>query len=207
MSPAGAPVIRDLGRTDYGATWEAMRAFTAARAPDTRDELWITSHPPVYTVGVAGRASHLPRVDNGIPVVQSDRGGQITYHGPGQVVIYVLMDLRRRGLTVRPLVRLLEAAVADCLDAHGIEANGDTEAPGVYVDGAKIAALGLRIRGGCSYHGLAFNVDPDLRPFLAIDPCGHPGLTVTSARQLGLHTDTGHWAAALTARIESRLQG
>ena len=184
-----------------------MRAFTVARAPDTSDELWITAHAPVYTVGVAGRARHLPRADNGIPVVQSDRGGQITYHGPGQVVIYVLVDLRRRGLTVRPLVRLLEAAVTDCLDAHGIAANGDAEAPGVYVDGAKIAALGLRIRGGCSYHGLAFNVDPDLHPFLAIDPCGHPGLTVTSAAQLGLHTDTGHWAAALTARIESRLQG
>lgn len=206
MSTAGAPVIRDLGRTDYAATWDAMRAFTAARTSDTRDELWITSHAPVYTVGVAGRARHLPRVDNGIPVVQSDRGGQITYHGPGQVVIYVLLDLRRRALTVRPLVRLLEAAVTDCLDLHGVAANGDTEAPGVYVDGAKIAALGLRIRSGCSYHGLAFNVDPDLGPFLAIDPCGHPGMAVTSAAALGLDTDSDRWAASLTARIERRLQ-
>lgn len=205
MNAARAPVIRDLGRTDYAATWEAMRAFTAGRTPDTGDELWITSHAPVYTVGVAGRARHLPRVDNGIPVVQSDRGGQITYHGPGQVLVYVLLDLRRHGLTVRPLVRLLEAAITDSLDARGIAANGDAAAPGVYVDGAKIAALGLRIRSGCSYHGLAFNVDPDLSAFQAIDPCGYPGLAVTSAARLGLDTDTDRWAAALTDGIARRL--
>ncbi len=207
MSPVAAPVVCRLGPTDYAAAWEAMRAFTTARTPATADELWITSHAPVYTVGVAGRADHFPRLDNGIPVVRSDRGGQITYHGPGQVLVYVLVDLRRRGLTVRPLVRLLEAAVGDCLREQGVDAAGDVDAPGVYVDGAKIAALGLRIRGGCSYHGLAFNVNPDLRPFLAIDPCGYPGLAVTSAAQLGLDTDNDRWAAALTGRIERRLQG
>lgn len=178
--------VRQLGRTDYLPTWRAMQEFTAQRAADTADELWLSEHPPVYTLGVAGRAAHLPRVANGIPVIKVDRGGQITYHGPGQIVLYVLLDLRRRGLPVRPLVRLMEDAVIDLLAAYGVAAAGSLEAPGVYVNGAKVAALGLRIRDGRSYHGLAFNVDMDLSPFHVIDPCGYSGLAVTQARDLGI---------------------
>lgn len=163
-----------------------MRAFTTARTADTRDELWLCEHPPVYTLGVATRAEHLPRDDNGIPVVKIDRGGQITYHGPGQVVAYLLADLRRLGFGVRVLVRRLETAVIRLLDHYGIAAQGRPEAPGVYVGGAKIAALGLRIRNGCCYHGLALNVDMDLAPYLAIDPCGYAGLRVTDLRALGV---------------------
>ena len=178
--------VRKLGRTDYGTTWRAMQDFTAQRAAGSPDELWLTEHPPVYTLGVAGRAAHLPRVANGIPVVKTDRGGQITYHGPGQVVIYTLLDLRRRGLAVRPLVRLMENAVVALLAEYGVAAAGRLEAPGVYVNGAKVAALGLRIRDGRCYHGLAFNVDMDLSPFHVIDPCGYSGLAVTQARDLGI---------------------
>jgi lipoyl(octanoyl) transferase len=179
-------LVRRLGRVEYEPTWRAMQDFTARRAAATPDELWLLEHPPVYTLGVAGRASHLPRAENGIPVVKTDRGGQITYHGPGQVVLYLLLDLRRRGLAVRPLVRLMENAVIDLLAAHGIAAAGGPEAPGVYVNGAKVAALGLRIRDGCCYHGLALNVDLDLAPFRVIDPCGYSGLAVTQARDLGI---------------------
>jgi len=181
--------VRRLGRVDYEPTWRAMQEFTATRTAATADELWLLEHPPVYTLGVAGRAAHLPRVANGIPVIKVDRGGQITYHGPGQIVLYTLLDMRRRGLTVRPLVRRMERAVIDLLAAYGIAAEGRAEAPGVYVNGAKIAALGLRIKNGCCYHGLAFNADMDLSPFHAIDPCGYSGLAVTRARDLGV-TDT-----------------
>jgi lipoyl(octanoyl) transferase len=183
-----APDVRvlRLGRAEYVPTWRAMQAFTTQRGADSADELWLLEHPPVYTLGVAGRTGHLPRVANGIPVVRTDRGGQITYHGPGQVVLYLLLDLRRRGLSVRPLVRIMEQAVIDLLAAYGVAAAGRHEAPGVYVDGAKIAALGLRIRNNCCYHGLAFNVDMDLSPFHAIDPCGYSGLAVTQARDLGM---------------------
>jgi len=178
--------VRKLGRVEYEPTWRAMQEFTAQRGAHSADELWLLEHPPVYTLGVAGRAEHLPRVANGIPVVNTDRGGQITYHGPGQVVLYLLLDLRRRGLSVRPLVRIMEQAVIDLLAAYGTAATGRNEAPGVYVNGAKIAALGLRIRNNCCYHGIAFNVDMDLSPFHAIDPCGYPGLAVTQARDLGV---------------------
>jgi len=184
--PAPEVHVRSLGLVEYGLAWRAMRKFTAARAADAADEIWLLEHPPVYTLGVAGRAEHLPRVANGIPVVRTDRGGQITYHGPGQVVLYTLLDLRRRGLAVRPLVRLLERSVIDLLADFGIAAAARVEAPGVYVAGAKIAALGLRIRDGCCYHGLAFNADMDLTPFRAIDPCGYSGLAVTQARDLGI---------------------
>lgn len=187
--PAPEVRLRHLGRVGYEPTWRAMQKFTSERAADAADEIWLLEHPPVYTLGVAGRAEHLPRVANGIPVVRTDRGGQITYHGPGQVVVYTLLDLGRRGLTVRPLVRLLELSVIDLLAAYGVAAAGRVEAPGVYVNGAKIAALGLRIRDGCCYHGLALNVDMDLAPFHAIDPCGYSGLAVTQARSLGI-TDT-----------------
>jgi len=178
--------VRRLGRAKYEPTWRAMQAFTTQRGADSADELWLLEHPPVYTLGVAGRTEHLPRIANGIPVVRTDRGGQITYHGPGQVVLYLLLDLRRRGLSVRPLVRIMEQAVIDLLAAYGVAAAGRHEAPGVYVDGAKIAALGLRIRNNCCYHGLAFNVDMDFSPFHAIDPCGYSGLAVTQARDLGM---------------------
>ena len=184
--PAPEVHVRSLGLVEYGLAWRAMRKFTAARAADAADEIWLLEHPPVYTLGVAGRAEHQPRVANGIPVVRTDRGGQITYHGPGQIMLYTLLDLRRRGLAVRPLVRLLERSVIDLLADFGIAAAARVEAPGVYVDGAKIAALGLRIRDGCCYHGLAFNADMDLTPFRAIDPCGYSGLAVTQAHALGI---------------------
>jgi lipoyl(octanoyl) transferase len=178
--------VRRLGRVQFEPAWRAMQEFTAQRSADSPDELWLLEHPPVYTLGVAGRAEHLPRVANGIPVVKTDRGGQITYHGPGQIVLYLLLDLRRRGLSVRPLVRIMEQATIGLLAAYGVDAAGCNEAPGVYVNGAKIAALGLRIRNNCCYHGIAFNVDMDLSPFHAIDPCGYPGLAVTQARDLGV---------------------
>ena len=178
--------IRSLGLIDYEPTWRAMQDFTAGRDAATPDELWVLQHPPVYTLGVAGKSEHLPRVENGIPVVRSDRGGQITYHGPGQLIVYLLLDMRRRGLSLRPLVRMMGQAVIDSLAAYGVAALGRDAAPGVYVGNAKIAALGLRIRNGCCYHGLALNVDMDLSPFDAINPCGYPGLEVTQTRDLGI---------------------
>jgi lipoyl(octanoyl) transferase len=178
--------IKRLGLRDYEPVWREMQAFTTARDADTPDELWRVEHPPVYTQGLAGKPEHLPRVDNGIPVVKTDRGGQITFHGPGQVVIYTLLDLRRRGRGVRLLVRELEGAVIKLLAAYGVDAEGREDAPGVYVAGAKIAALGLRVRDGCCYHGLSLNVDMDLSPFDAINPCGYPGLQVTQTRALGI---------------------
>jgi lipoyl(octanoyl) transferase len=178
--------VRRLGLVAYEQTWEAMKAFTATRTPATADEVWLLEHQPIYTYGVAGRSEHLPRTDCGIPVLKVDRGGQVTYHGPGQLVAYVLVDLRRYGLAVRGLVRALEQAVIDLGLDFGISALRREDAPGVYVDGAKIAALGLRIRRGCSYHGLSLNVNMDLAPFRAIDPCGHAGLDVTQLRDLGV---------------------
>jgi lipoyl(octanoyl) transferase len=197
--------VRELGRVEYEPTWRAMQSFSLARAADTADELWLLEHPPVYTLGVAGRAEHLPRVDNGIPVVKTDRGGQVTYHGPGQIVAYLLLDLRRRGLSIRPLVRMMERSVIDLLASYGVAAVGRSEAPGVYVDGAKIAALGLRVRNGCCYHGLAFNVDMDLAPFRSIDPCGYPGLAVTQARDLGIRDTMEDLGRKLTGHLERML--
>lgn len=205
MKREAVTIVRTLGVTEYEGTWRAMQDFTRARDAGTPDELWITEHPPVYTVGVAGRPQHLPRLDNGIPVVHTDRGGQITYHGPGQVMLYALLDLRRRDLTVRSLVRLLEHAVIDLLGTEGIMAAGDTARPGVYVNGAKIAALGLRVRNGCCYHGLAFNVDSDPAAFEAIDPCGYPGLAVTSARKLGIMAPLPSIGEALAEHLRRRL--
>lgn len=180
------PVIRRPGLVPYAPTLERMREFTLARNDATRDELWLLEHPPVYTAGIAGKTEHWPRVDNGIPVLRIDRGGQITYHGPGQLVVYLLLDLRRRNLSVRPLVRRMEQAVIALLESYGIAAHGRPEAPGVYVGDAKVAALGLRVRNGCCYHGLALNVDVDLAPFRAINPCGYPGLEVTRTADLGI---------------------
>jgi lipoyl(octanoyl) transferase len=174
--------VRTLGVTDYATTWRAMQAFTQARTAATGDEIWLTEHPPVYTLGLAGRLEHLRR-RNGIPTLKVDRGGQVTYHGPGQLVAYLLIDLRRHRLGVRDMVRRIEGAVVEWLDALGISAYGKAAAPGVYVlrNGveAKIAALGLKVRNGCTYHGLAVNIAMDLAPFADIDPCGFPGLAVT----------------------------
>lgn len=183
---APEPLVRQLGLVEYEPTWRAMQALTARRDARTYDEIWILQHPPVYTLGVAGKAEHLPRTDNGIPVIRIDRGGQITYHGPGQLVAYLLLDMRRLGLSVRPLVRRMEQAVIDLLAEHGVSGERRADAPGVYVGAAKIAALGLRIRNGCCYHGIALNVDMDLAPFHAINPCGYPGLAVTQMRDLGI---------------------
>ena len=174
--------LRNLGLADYAATAQAMRAFTARRAPETPDEIWLCEHPPVYTLGVGADASHGPRAANGIPVLRCERGGEITYHGPGQAVLYTLVDLARRGLKVKRFVWLLEEAVIELLGGRGERKAG---APGVYVGGAKVAALGLRVSRGRAYHGLALNVDMDLAPFAAIDPCGFPGLAVTQLRDLG----------------------
>ena len=195
------PLLKALGTIDYEPAWRAMQAFTAARTEATRDELWLVEHPPVYTLGLAGRAAHLPRSRDDVPVVRVDRGGQITYHGPGQAVAYVLLDMKRRGLAVRPLVRLLEGAVIDLLHEYGISARGRAEAPGVYVGEAKIAALGLRITRGCCYHGLALNVDMDLSSFHAIDPCGYPGLAVTQLRDLGVTDAPARVAQRLGAHL------
>jgi lipoyl(octanoyl) transferase len=178
--------IRRLGLRDYEPVWREMQSFTAARSADTADELWSVEHPPVYTLGVAAKPEHLPRVDNGIPLIKTDRGGQITYHSPGQVVIYTLLDLRRRNLGVRALVRKLERAVIELLQDYRVDASGREDAPGVYVNGAKIAALGLRVRNGCCYHGLSLNVDMDLSPFRVINPCGYPELDVTQLRNFGI---------------------
>tara|TARA_R110001599_G_scaffold64147_20_gene180374 strand:- start:19595 stop:20245 length:651 start_codon:yes stop_codon:yes gene_type:complete len=170
------------GRADYLATLQAMKTFTDNRDADTPDELWLLQHPRVFTQGQAGKAEHV-LAPGDIPVIQVDRGGQVTYHGPGQWVLYLLVDLRRRGLGVRQLVTLIENSIVQVLADYGIHAAPRADAPGVYVDGDKIASLGLRVRRGCSYHGLALNVDLDLEPFLRINPCGHEGLRVTSMAQ------------------------
>lgn len=174
-----------LGRQEYQPVFDAMRAFTEARDADTLDELWQVEHPPVFTQGLAGKAEHLIAPGD-IPVIQVDRGGQVTYHGPGQVVIYCLLDVRRLGLSVRGLVTALEQSVVEMLAAHNVTAYARSNAPGVYVEGAKVASLGLRIRQGRSYHGLSLNVDMDLEPFSRINPCGYPGLRVTQLRDLGI---------------------
>lgn len=177
MTASRSLVIRQLGVCDYEPIWRAMQAFTAARDEQAADELWVLSHPAVYTQGQAGKAEHLIAPGN-IPVIQIDRGGQVTFHGPGQLVIYLLIDVRRAGLGVRDLVSLIERAIIDTLSAVKITATLKPGAPGVYVGAAKIAALGLRIRRGCSYHGLSLNVAMDLEPFSRINPCGYQGLEV-----------------------------
>jgi len=176
--------LKSLGNRDYRETWEAMREFTDTRDADTADEIWLVEHPPVYTLGRNGDPAHILNAAH-IPVVESDRGGQVTYHGPGQLIVYTLFDLNRLGIGVRGLVTGLENAVIGTLSQYGIKAEARRDAPGVYVDGKKIASLGLRIRKGCSYHGLSLNVDMDLSPFAAINPCGYPGLEVTRLADLG----------------------
>ena len=204
---AGCPalVTRHLGLVAYDRAYGDMRRFTVSRTAATPDELWLLEHPAVYTLGQAGKSEHLLRATP-IPVQRVDRGGQITYHGPGQVVAYPLLDLRRRGLAVRRLVGLLEQAVIDLLAAHRIVGERRPGAPGVYVAGAKIAALGLRVRTGCSYHGVALNVAMDLAPFRDIDPCGYPGLAVTQLADLGVTVSPADAATGLGAQIERLLR-
>ena len=179
-------LVRQLGAAEYQPTLEAMREFTARRGADTADELWLLEHPPVYTLGLAADAAHGPKpggTGGTIPVVQVERGGEITYHGPGQVVLYTLVDLARRGIKVKQFVAMLEQSVIELL---GECAERKPGAPGIYVGGAKVAALGIRVSRGCAFHGLALNVDMDLAPFSAINPCGYPGLQVTQTRDLGI---------------------
>ena len=196
-----APIrVRRLGTSDYIETWDAMKAFTAGRDAATADELWLTQHPPVFTQGLNGRAEHL-LAPGDIPVIQIDRGGQVTYHGPGQLVLYCLLDLPRLGLGVKGLVGAIERAIVEWLAGYGIAARTRSGAPGVYVGEAKIAALGLRVRKGCCYHGLSLNVGMDLEPFGRINPCGYAGLAVTQLRDLGVELAVERAGAELASQL------
>ncbi len=175
--------VREFGLVEYPLAWQAMQRFTNERTPSTDDEIWLLQHAPVFTQGQAGKAEHL-LVPGDIPVVQADRGGQVTYHGPGQLVCYLMLDIRRLGFGVRELVSRIEQSLIDLLASYDVQAQAKPDAPGVYVDGAKIASLGLRIRNGCSFHGLALNVDMDLEPFGRINPCGYAGMTMTQLADL-----------------------
>ena len=199
------PLVRDLGFLPLEGVWREMQAFTAARTKTTRDEVWFVEHPPVYTLGMRADTKHL-LAPGDIPVVKIDRGGQVTYHGPGQVVAYVLLDLERRALTPRALVQALENAVIDTVAGYGIEARARRDAPGVYVDGAKLAAIGLRVKRHCSYHGLALNVAMDLAPFRGINPCGYAGLEVTDLATLCGIDDLTRCRADLASRLLARLK-
>lgn len=204
-------LVKPLGRVEYAPAAEAMRVFTAQRGPDTPDELWVLEHPPVYTLGLGADAAHGPDYSlhgeaAAIPIVRVERGGEVTYHGPGQAVVYTLVDLARREIKVREFVRLLEQSIIDVLAAHGVAAARRPGAPGVYVADAKVAALGLRVTRGCAFHGLALNVDLDLSPFAAINPCGFPGLQVTRTRDLGVAEDSAALGAQLAARITELLE-
>ena len=190
--------LRNLGQCDYVPVWREMQVFTAERSENTPDELWIVEHPPVFTMGLNGKAEHLLNPGD-IPVINVDRGGQVTYHGPGQLVIYTLIDIQRRQLGVKELVRFIEQAIIELLAEYGIEAEGREDAPGVYVAGAKIAALGLRVKKGRVYHGLALNIDMDLAPFSRINPCGYADMAVTQTRDLGI--------SASMAELRDRLIG
>lgn len=204
FTPSAAFRLRRLGMQPYEQTWRAMQAFSADRNAASPDELWQVEHPPVYTLGLAGKTEHLLR-ETDIPVVKTDRGGQITYHGPGQAVVYVLLDMNRRSLKVRELVRRIEQAAIDMLADYGVKAERLSGAPGVYVAGAKIAALGLRVKGGCCYHGIALNVAMDLAPYANINPCGYAGMRVTQLRDLGVDIDTQTAGEALLAHLAREL--
>ena len=196
-------LIKRLGMVEYQPALEAMRALTATRGADTADELWVLEHPRVYTLGVRSDPRHLPRIANDIATVRCNRGGEITYHGPGQAIVYTLLDLGRRALKVGQFVRMLEQSVIDLLAPFGVIAERRPGAPGVYVADAKVAALGLRVSRGRAYHGIALNVDMDLSPFASIDPCGYPDLAVTQARDLGVvgsAAELGEQLASILAR-------
>ncbi|HVY65195.1 MAG TPA: lipoyl(octanoyl) transferase LipB [Gammaproteobacteria bacterium] len=204
-----APLVRDLGFRPLPGVWEEMQAFTAARTADTRDEIWFVEHPPVYTLGMRADRAHL-LTPGDIPVVQIDRGGQVTYHGPGQLVAYVLLDLKRLDWAVRTLVQALESAVIDTVADYGVAAVARRDAPGVYVAagehaGAKLGAVGLRVKRHCSYHGLAVNVAMDLAPFAGINPCGYQGLRVTQLRDLCGIDSLERFRADFTPRLLARL--
>jgi lipoyl(octanoyl) transferase len=204
MPSAGCLHVRNMGLRPYVETWRAMREYTDQRDADSPDQLWLLEHPPVFTLGQAGKPEHL-LAPGEIPVIKSDRGGQVTYHGPGQLVAYLLLDLRRAGLGVRGLVTLLEQAVIDLLRAEGIEASAREDAPGVYIAGAKIASVGLRVRHGCSFHGLSMNVAMDLTPFERINPCGYPGLEVTQLSELVDEADLPRVGQELSQHLAHRL--
>lgn len=196
--------VRHMGIEPYQPTWEAMQAFTAARTSQTVDEIWLLQHPPVYTLGRNGDVRHL-LTDSAIPVVHVDRGGQITYHGPGQLVIYLLLDLKRRKLGVRQLVTLIEQSIIDWLSGCHIKSVSERSAPGVYVDGRKIAALGIRVSRGCTTHGLSLNVDMDMTPFQHINPCGYEDLQVVQCKELGITKNVGQVGNELLERLLTRL--
>ncbi len=216
-APAARQVtVRWRGVESYEISFDAMRAFTDARSADTADEIWLVEHPPVFTLGQAGDPAHLLAADSGIPLVKVDRGGQITYHGPGQVVAYLLFDLRRRKLMVRELVTRIEQAVIETLAAYNLAGERKAGAPGIYVApgpdaglhaGAKIAALGLKIRNGCSYHGVSLNVNMDLQPFLAINPCGYAGLETVDMATLGVAAGWDDVARTFAARLTANIDG
>ena len=199
------PLLKWLGRADYEPTWRAMQSFTDSRTAATPDEIWFLEHPPVFTLGMNAAPEHL-LAPGDIPVVQIDRGGQVTYHGPGQLVVYPLIDVRRAGLGVRQLVMSLENAIIDLLASWNITALARRDAPGVYVEGRKVASIGLRIRRGSSYHGLAFNVAMDLEPFQRINPCGYRGLEVIDLRSLGVNASVQEVADALSPRLLASLR-
>ena len=198
-------VVRELGLCEYETTMVSMQTFTNRREKNTQDEIWLLQHPPVFTRGVSCRQLPNRLLPSTMKVVDSDRGGQITYHGPGQLVVYLLLDLRRRQLGVRSFVSLLETVIIDALGQHGLEADRRPEAPGVYVGGAKIAALGLRVRSGCCYHGISLNIDLDLTPFSWIDPCGYAGLAVTSVVEQGVTTSIESIQLSVLRELQSGL--
>ncbi|WP_137297520.1 lipoyl(octanoyl) transferase LipB [Psychromonas sp. SP041] len=198
-------IIRYLGLTPYQETWQAMSDFTEQRDENSIDEIWLVEHKPVFTQGLAGKAEHLLTNSN-IPVVKSDRGGQITYHAPGQLIAYLLINIRRKNFNVRSLVSIIEQAIIDVLADNNVVAVAKPDAPGVYVDGKKIASLGLKIRKGCSFHGLALNVDMDLSPFLQINPCGYAGLEMTQCRDLGITSSVAELSPLLIEKLNQNLQ-
>lgn len=197
--------VLHLGQCQYLNVWQKMKDYTDTRDSSSADQLWLVEHPPVYTLGQAGKIEHLLRSTD-IPLVKSDRGGQITYHGPGQIIIYTLYDLRRLGIGVRRFVVALEESVIELLASHSVSAVSRRDAPGVYVDNKKIAALGLRVRKGCTYHGLAVNIDMDLSPFHNINPCGYKGLEITQAKDFGISEDPAFLAKQLLGILQQRLQ-
>ncbi|MDC9720214.1 MAG: lipoyl(octanoyl) transferase LipB [Gammaproteobacteria bacterium] len=197
-------MVRQLPLQAYAVSWQAMQDFTNQRSSATVDEIWLLQHWPVFTQGQAGKAEHLLHQGD-IPLVQSDRGGQVTYHGPGQLIVYLMLDLKRLGIGVRVLVSRIEQALIDCLSEYGITANADPKAPGVYVSGSKIASLGLRVRKGCSFHGLALNVDMDLSPFERINPCGYPGLDMVQMSDFAPLVKLDQVAQALSKHLATQL--
>lgn len=206
MNKTTPPEVKYLGLQNYESVWLAMQDFTDQRGENTLDEIWLVEHPPIYTLGRNGKPEHILHAGD-IPVIHADRGGQVTYHGPGQLVAYVLCNLKNRQLNIREMVILLENAIIATLNEWGITATGDRDAPGVYVDGAKIASLGLRVRRGCTYHGLSLNVAMNLEPFSRINPCGYEGLQVTQMQAFDATVSVRQVAPELAQALSDRLTG